>query len=254
MRKICFLIIVTAAALFLGSLPGQARADADEQHGGIDFTRLAEGVWLHTSYMQVGDNPSFPVNGVVAVDQGQAVVIDLPIEVADADSLFEWIRAKGWLVKYVVPQHWHKDSTGGLPAAHRQGLTVVMLDKTQRLVAKEHPDWPAAAITFSDRVSLRYGDRVVELAHHGGGHTADSVVAWLPETQMLVGGCLIKSHAFKNLGYIGDADRENYLSTLQALKDVYYARAKIVTTGHGLTGTATLIDHNIVLCKKQFGE
>ncbi|TYB49846.1 MBL fold metallo-hydrolase [Actinomadura chibensis] len=47
--------------------------------------------------------------------------------------------------------------------------------------------------TFSDRLTLRAGERVVELHHVGPAHTTNDVVVWLPEERVLFTGDTVLS-------------------------------------------------------------
>ncbi len=46
-------------------------------------------------------------------------------------------------------------------------------------------------ITFSDRLEIHSGDRVVELRHLGHGNTAGDIVMWLPEERIVATGDLV---------------------------------------------------------------
>lgn len=57
-------------------------------------------------------------------------------------------------------------------------------------------------VTFSDRMTIDLGDRVVELRHPGRGHTAGDLVVWLPDERVLFAGDLVEAEAAL---YTGDA-------------------------------------------------
>jgi glyoxylase-like metal-dependent hydrolase (beta-lactamase superfamily II) len=46
-------------------------------------------------------------------------------------------------------------------------------------------------LTFSDRITLRLGNRDVELMHWGRANTAGDVVAWLPDVKVLAAGDIV---------------------------------------------------------------
>ncbi len=46
-------------------------------------------------------------------------------------------------------------------------------------------------VTFEDRMTLKLGQRVVELIHWGRGNTAGDIVAWVPDARVLAAGDLV---------------------------------------------------------------
>lgn len=215
-----------------------------EEKPEMKFTEIALDTWMYTSHMDAPGYPNLPLNGVVAFSGDVAVIVDLPESLDETRVLFDWIEKRGARVKYAIPQHWHVDSSGGLPVAFEKGVDIVMLDKTEELLSDETR--VPANVTFSKKVTLFFGGRSVELTHFGGGHTVDSVVAWFGDEKVLVGGCLLKAKHSKSLGYIGDADMENYGSTLELLLKAY-PDSRVVTPGHGKFGGLDVVERNIEL-------
>ena len=212
----------------------------------IEYQELGKGVWMYTSFMPITGYPNFPTNGVIAMSADEAVIVDMPVNAEYTHALFDWIEAQGKKVRYVVPQHFHEDSTGGLKTAQQRGAQVVMLDKTEQLQVPAYA--VEADIIFSSEVRLRYGNEQLLLTHMGGGHSADSVVAWLQKPKLLVGGCLIKSGASKSLGNTADAVMTEYAETLNAIQ-ARFPNRKIITPGHGKPGD-NLVQHTLQLVKE----
>ena len=235
------------ATLLLVTASFQISADESKS---LKLVELADNTWLYTTYMQTQDYGKVPLNGVVVISDGEAAIIDLPANDADTNELLNWIDSQGAKTVYVVPQHFHSDSSGGLTAARQYGAKAVMLDKTRELLPDNQH---ASDIVFQKTRQLQVGQQTIELAHLGGGHTVDSVVAWLPRQEILVGGCLIKSAHNKTPGYLGDADLDNYVPTLKAIKSAY-TDASIVTPGHGKEGGLELIDHTVTLLETHFSQ
>jgi len=248
MKILCLPLLLLACCFLLAAQSGPPDSKSErESVKGVDFTKVAPGTWLHTTYMALPEYPNFPANGVVVESKGEAIIVDLPSTIEATESLFKWVTQKGWVVKYVVPQHWHIDSSAGLPVAVKHGAKVAMLDKTAEILAKKGS--PVPDVTFEKKLNLKYGERVLELAHYGGGHSIDSVVAWVGDEKVLVGGCLIKSANAKSLGNVADADMKNYASTVKSVKRAYPDVAT-VTPGHGSPGGGNLLDHTIELREK----
>ena len=107
---------------------------------------------------------------------------------------------------------------------------------------------PLPQTTFADSLTVTLGNTPIVLAYHGGGHTVDNIVAWLPEQHILFGGCLVKAAGAKNLGNTKEADLAAWPETLQRVLDAF-PEAEIVVPGHGPYGGKELIFHTIDLCK-----
>ena len=208
--------------------------------------RLAEGVWLHTTYFDISGYKHVPANGLIIIDGEHAMMIDLPWTDAQAGILFDWVAHEHKAtIQKVVPTHFHIDCAGGLAEAHRRGADSFALEKTAELLKKTNK--PVPGNWFTERMSLSCGNIRVELAFLGGGHTVDNIVAYIPARKILFAGCLVKSLNAKDIGNTEDADLINYPITLKKVKESY-SGAKIVVPGHGRPGGLDLIDHTIRLC------
>jgi metallo-beta-lactamase class B len=234
---------------------GLSTAHAQSDNVGIkladDVTviRLAEGVWLHTTYFDIAGLKHVPANGLIVIDGKYAMVIDLPWTNEQAGVLFDWVaREHKATIQKVVPTHFHIDCAGGLAEAHRRGADSFALEKTVEILKRTNK--PAPRNWFTERMSLNCGDTRVELAFLGAGHTVDNIVAWIPARKILFGGCLVKSLNAKDIGNTEDADLVNYPTTLKKVKE-RYSDAKIVVPGHGQPGGLDLIDHTIRLCNNR---
>jgi len=213
----------------------------------VTVERIAEGVWLHTSYYDLLRLKHVPANGLIVIDGPDAVMIDTPWTDEQTAVLFDWVaREHKAAIRKVVPTHSHIDCAGGLAEAHRRGADSFALQKTADILAKAKK--PAPKNWFTERMSLACGDIRIEPAFLGGGHTIDNIVVWLPSKKMLFGGCLVKAQNAKNLGNISESDLAAYPKTLKKVKETY-PDAKIVIPGHGQPGGLDLIEHTINLCE-----
>ena len=215
----------------------------------VTVRRLAEGVWLHTTYFDISGLRNVPANGLIVIDGKHAMMIDLPWTDEQSGVLFGWLaKEHDAVVEKVAPTHSHIDCAGGLAEAHRRGADSFALEKTAEILKKTNK--PAPMNWFTERMSLICGDTNVELAYLGGGHTVDNIVAWIPARKILFGGCLVKSQNARNLGNTDEADLINYPATLKKVREKY-SEAKIVIPGHGRPGGIELIDHTIELCHNE---
>ena len=88
---------------------------------------------------------------------------------------------------------------------------------------------------FTEGFDLLLGERRLELWHAGPGHTTDNIVVWIPDEQVLFGGCLVRALASKRAGYIEEADLKAWPRTVAAVIEKY-PDARLVVPGHGSPG------------------
>ena len=212
----------------------------------VVLNEIADGVWVHTTYFDVPGYGRCPANGLVVIDEGEALLIDLPWTDELTAVLCEWIASsKGATVRTVLPTHFHEDCMGGLGEAHRRGAESHALDKTVEIARQR--GLPIPQKTYTGQFAVRCGDTEVRLRYFGAGHTTDNVVAWLPRKRVLFGGCLVKSLNSRSLGNTKDGDLEAYPETLRKVRAAY-PQARVVVPGHGRWGGTELIDHTLSLC------
>jgi metallo-beta-lactamase class B len=214
---------------------------------GLGAERIAEGTWLFSSVKDVPPWGPVQANGLVVVGGREAALVNTAWSDEQTALLIEWLGREGRLyVTTVVATHFHDDCLGGLAAAHAAGARSYALEGTAEMArrnGKAEPD-----VTFTDRLTLRVGDRALELRYPGPGHTVDNIVAWLPDVRVLFGGCLVRSAEATSLGNTGEADLLRWPDTMLALKDSYPG-AVIVVPGHGRPGGRELLNHTLDLLK-----
>ena len=149
--------------------------------------------------------------------------------------------------RYLVLSHYH--AVRVLGAAAFEAPWIVAHDNTAELVRERgQQDWDSEAarmprlfrgaetipglthpnVTFSDRMTLDLGGRVVELRHCGRGHTAGDIVVWLPEERVLFAGDLVEAEAAL---YTGDAYHTEWMTG--TLDRVAALEARALVGGRG---------------------
>lgn len=121
-------------------------------------------------------------------------------------------------VSIVIDSHWHWDHSfgnsvfrpapiwGHVRAAdrlRRDGVATIAelvegLPDIAAELAEVVIDPPEQ--TFEDRASIRLGDRVVELSHHGRGHTDGDIVVVVPDADVLFAADLVENGAPPSFG------------------------------------------------------
>jgi metallo-beta-lactamase class B len=201
---------------------------------------IAPGVWVHTSHGNVPGLGSFPSNGLVVMGTKGAVLVDTAWGLDATAELLDWVERNVGGVHAVVVTHWHDDRAGGLPEVHRRGIASYAFSKTIEDAAKHNAPLPERSLRAVD--SLASLGVAAETFYPGPGHTDDNIVVWLPSTQVLFGGCLVKSSSSTSLGNVADATVSEWSSSVQKVQE-RYPRTRIVVPGHGAPGGILLLEH-----------
>jgi arylsulfatase A-like enzyme/glyoxylase-like metal-dependent hydrolase (beta-lactamase superfamily II) len=207
----------------------------------LEVERLAEGVWLHTSWHELEGFGRVPANGLVVVSDGEAALVDTPWTNDQTARLAAWADERlGARLTTVVPTHSHVDCMGGLAAAHERGARSWAHEQTVAFARRD--GLPVPQESFEGEHDLQVGSRRLELRYVGPGHTADNIVVWVPDAKVLFGGDIVRSAGARSLGYTKEADLEAWPSSIETLAREYDDAALIVP-GHGRPGGAGLLAH-----------
>jgi metallo-beta-lactamase class B len=229
----------------VGAPRGAAGGDAERVSADVEVRRLADGVWLHRSFDDVPGYGRVGANGLVVASGGEAALVDTPWTDAQTRDLAAWVRDRlSARLTTVVPTHSHADCMGGLGAAHALGARSYALAATVAFAKRDGLPVPGTA--FEREVVLRVGTRSLEVRFVGPSHTADAVVVWLPEVEILFGGDLLRSLDARSLGYTREADLEAWPESLAVLERTY-PRARLLVPGHGEPGGLALLHHTRAL-------
>jgi glyoxylase-like metal-dependent hydrolase (beta-lactamase superfamily II) len=142
-------------------------------------TRIAEGVYQfrfqsHNGFMVVTDD------GVVVVD---------PISTLAASRFAAEIKrvAPGARLRAVVYSHDHADHATGarvLMDAFGERVPVIAQDHASAKLVDAGPDLPAPDVTFTDRMTLHFGGRAIELYYLGKSHSDNMLVVLVPDVRV----------------------------------------------------------------------
>jgi metallo-beta-lactamase class B len=238
-----FRTALTALLLFLGiALPGQTTTVFESASLRIDS--LTPHTYVHVSYLFAKGYGKVACNGLIYLREGEAAVVDSPASDTVATELLDWITdQRGARTVAVVATHFHDDCLGGLAAFHRRGIPSYGQRWTRELAAAIGLTPPRH--TFSDELSLGIGDGEMICAYPGPGHTVDNIVCYLPEEEVLFGGCLIKAEG-AGKGNLADADVKSWPGSVVGLHNQGWD-IRYVVPGHGVVGDAGLLDYTVRL-------
>lgn len=236
------------ALVWIGFPEGNKIAAADPEvvkiNEDLEIIRVSPQTLIVISYTEVENWGRVGSNSVLLVQGDKGFLIDTPMEVETTRELLDYLESEMnvWLVGFLA-QHWHHDSMGGLAVIQNRHIPNYAANRT-RDIARER-GLPVPEIGFDDKLDLPFGERELQFRYCGPAHTSDGVVVWLPDEQILIGGCALKSQGSRNLGNLADADLEAYPETMKRLWEEYGDTAEIVIPGHGPAGGPTIIQHNL---------
>jgi metallo-beta-lactamase class B len=217
----------------------------------IVLTKLNDKVWVHTSYNDF-NGTTVDHNGLVVSTSKGVVLVDTAWDTVEnhekTEELLKMIEKH--LKKKVVMAlitHAHDDSIGGIQALLNQGIEVRSTLLTAKLAQER--GYPSPKPILDAKPVMKVGDTVIEAFYPGEGHSQDNITVWLPQHQILFGGCFIKALEAKDLGNLSDANVEQWDDSVQKVIDKY-PDVKTVIAGHGEWGDKSLLFHTIELIKQ----
>lgn len=211
----------------------------------LELRKISENVYIHISYHDMQNYKHVPANGLVYLNDGESYIVDTPWTDELTRVLLDWIQdSLKAEVKGVIPTHWHNDCMGGLKEVKAAGINSYALELTRDIARAKN--LPEPTVGFRDSLVLKLGISDIICYNVGAGHTVDNIVVWLPEEQVLFGGCMVKALGQKNLGFTGDANLQEWPNSLRNLLS-QFSDCRIVVPGHGAHGNLSLVHHTLKL-------
>lgn len=213
----------------------------------LTITSLTGDFYVYTTY-NTYENSRTPANGMYLVTTAGVVLFDTPWDTTQFQPLLDSIQVRhGKKVIACFATHWHSDKTAGLAYYRQQGIPTYTTVKTDELSAL-NGNKRAEFLMTKDTV-FTAGQYSFEIYYPGEGHTTDNIVIWFSHEKVLYGGCLIKGVDDENLGYLGDANKEAYLTTLKNVRRKCRQPRHIVIAHNDWRDTGSLT-HSIKMARK----
>jgi len=216
----------------------------------MEIQEISAGVYMHTSYLNIPEYGFYPSNGLVVIHEGEAYIIDTPWSDADTPILTSWIEDSGYLLKGSLSTHYHEDRSSGIGHLNALSVATYAHALTNHFLESENSEAAAFAFNGSDFSML---DGVIEAYYPGAGHTEDNIVIWLPKSELLFGGCLIRGLGSQGLGNTADASVQAWAGSVQNVIDKY-PNVKVVIPGHGKLGNSELLLHTKKIAMRAIAE
>ncbi|WP_339865883.1 subclass B1 metallo-beta-lactamase [uncultured Algoriphagus sp.] len=212
----------------------------------LQIEQISPNTFVHISYLNTNDFGKVACNGMIVINEGEALVFDTPANDEASLELINWIendqKAK---VNGVVATHFHWDCLGGLNEFYAKGISSYASDKTIELARTA--GYPTPENGFKKKLILKAGSLKVTNQFLGEGHTKDNFVSYVPSDKVLFGGCMIKEIAAGN-GNLEDANIAAWSATVSKVKSTF-PEISIVIPGHGQIGGTELLDYTVEMFK-----
>jgi cyclase len=211
---------VLSSAVFVST--GMAQAPE------FETTRVAEGVYQFRYQSHNGFFVETP-KGLVAVD---------PISTAAAQRYAAEMKrvAPGQPLLAIVYSHDHQDHAAGAQVLRDAfGLQVPIIaheNALPKVVAAARSDLPTPDLTFSDKLTLHFGGRAVELHFLGKSHSDNMIVTYVPDVGVAFAVDFV---ANDRVGYrdLPDYHFPEFFGALERLQMIDFEK---IVFGHGPPG------------------
>lgn len=213
----------------------------------LKISHLTGDFYIYTTY-NTYEGSQIPANGMYLLTNDGVVLFDTPWDTTQFQPLLDSIKLKhNKSVNLCIATHWHSDRTEGLEYYKQQGIrtyTTVLTDELSKKNNKKRAEY----LIDKDTV-FNVGNYSFETYYPGQGHTADNIVVWFNKEKILYGGCLIKGADAENLGYLGDANVTEYVTTLKRVQ-TKCPTPKFIIISHSDWNNKKSLKHSIKLAKR----
>jgi len=193
-----------------------------------------------------------PSNGLIIKTSDGVVLIDTGWDsdgnTDNTQQLLQWVAdSLHQPVRLCIVTHAHDDRVGGINELHKAGIRVISTPLTAQKTVKEGYESPDGIL--SNDTTFTVGQEPIRCYFPGEGHTSDNIVVWLPNQQILHGGCFVKSVAADGMGNIADANLSEWPNSIRRVMHEF-GTAKIVVPGHDEWTDTKALQHTLTLLKK----
>lgn len=238
-----FLVFCITLLLFSCNVAKQNNASAYSSKN-VTIKQVSPHVYQHISFLETKSFGMVGCNGMIVIDQNEAIVFDTAVDDKTSEELISIITNKlHCKIKAVVATHFHADCLGGLAAFHKNGIPSFANEQTIQLAKDQGSAVPQNGIATEHEFTI--GTQKIEARYFGEGHTKDNIIGYFPLEDTMFGGCLVKEmNAGK--GNLEDANVKVWPETIRKIK-LAYPDVKTIIPGHGKIGDKALLDYTITL-------
>ena len=240
--------------LILASLLSSLVRAQPMQKPKLVVTPLNDQVLVHTTY-GIYQHNAIPSNGLIIKTNDGIVLVDTGWDTVDntdnTRQLLQWVTdSLHQPVRLCIVTHAHDDRVGGIAELKKAGIRVVSTPLTAQKTVKEGYQSPDGVLPNDTTFTI--GQTSIRCYFPGEGHTSDNIVVWLPNQQILHGGCFVKSVAATSLGNLADANLSEWANSIRRVKS-RFGTARIVVPGHDEWTGIKALEHTLTLLEKHVG-
>jgi metallo-beta-lactamase class B len=215
----------------------------------IQLIHLQDSIFVHVTWHYLDAFGRFPSNGLIIIKNGQAIMIDTPMDNDKTSRLTKYLKDEMSvdLTKLIIG-HFHEDCMGGLE--YLQSIGIESIANAQTIEKCRETGLPIPSTSFTDSLTFDFNGTQIDCRFLGAGHSFDNITVWLPAEKILFGGCLIKSINSNGLGNLSDAVIPEWDITVKKVMEKY-TDVEIVIPGHGNYGGIELLPHTIELVENE---
>lgn len=207
----------------------------------LEVYQVAPNTWLHISYLETEQFGRVSCNGMIVLQASECYVFDTPASEEASLELIRFLQQRSIQIIGVVATHFHNDCLAGFSAFEATEIPTLATELTNKLVRRKSPELRPALIPIDVPAQLRLGNTAIQVYFPGTGHTADNLVVYFPNDQILFGGCLIKAMGASK-GNLSDADESQWSQSVANVK-IEFPNAQKIIPGHGKLGGRELLDY-----------
>ena len=213
----------------------------------LKITHLTGDFYIFTTYKMFGTN-KISANGMYLVTDSGVVLFDSPWDTSPFQPLLDSIKVKhNKKVIINIATHSHEDRTSGIDFYRKNGIKTYTTILTDEISAEN--ERPRAEFLMKKDTLFTVGQYKFQTYFGGEGHTKDNIVIWFDKEKILYGGCLVKSIEAKDLGYVGDANINEWSKTIKNIQKKF-KNPKFIITGHHTWESTKTLKHTLKLIKQ----
>lgn len=214
-------------------------------------TPLNDQVYVHTSF-GIYQKAAIPANGLIIKTKEGIVLVDTGWDTKDdtdnTRQLLRWVAdSLHQPVLFCIVTHAHEDRVGGISELRKAGVRVISTPLTAQKSVKLGYEAPEGILPADTTFTV--GQLPIRCYFPGEGHTSDNIVVWLPDQQILHGGCFVKSVAAFGMGNLADANLKEWGNSVRRVMN-QFGTAKLVIPGHEEWGDTKALQHTLQLLDK----
>jgi len=245
LMKLLWLLMLVNTAMAETTMPFYPVQQLSPQ---LQVQQLAPKLWMHRTEQTLKNGQRFTSNGLVLQTDAGIWLLDTAWGYYPTVDLLHWVDVVlQQPVIQAIATHGHDDRVGGAAALAQRGISLQVTQQTKQ--SAEAAIQSMLQVSADLAVGERYQQGPVEWFYPGPAHTQDNIVLYLPEYQLLFGGCAVKAPRFPGLGNIADADVKEWPQSLIRIQQAY-PHLKVLVPGHGDIGDSQLLDYSLQLLKK----